>query len=192
MDWQAYAIQVEGELKTADENNNTLKQEVRDLRKKLIEAKPNAELQQLHAKLQDEATAYKDASWNRITEFQQELGAVKQARDAAVKQAAEAEKRQRSILSDLDPTNAALKQERAETETLKKRLADWERELQQARQLQAKPTAGAVSYQNRIAVLERQLKLVQGGNAKLHSLSDRNPDKPYADDSDDSEPEYPR
>ena len=143
--------------------------------------------------VQQEAKANKEKYIKHLNNLHGQLVDAGQARDAAVNQAAEAANDKRKIRKELEATHTSLVKEHASNQQLRSQLTEQNRLLQQTRSqgtpAQMPSTQGAVSYQQRISVLERQLKIQQRENARLQNLSDCN--KPY-DDSDDSEPEYPR
>lgn len=174
MDWQAYATKVDADLETAEENNKQLKQEVRGLQKQLIEAKSDSksvptksdpDVEHQLTQVQQEAKANKEKYIKHLNNLHGQLVDAGQARDAAVNQAAEAANDKRKIRRELEVTHTSLVKEHASNQQLRSQLTEQNRLLQQTRSqgtpAQMPSTQGAVSYQQRISVLERQLKIQQ-------------------------------
>ena len=198
MTWQQYCVKLEGDLKTTEEDNNKLKQEIRGLEKRLIEARPTVELQrQLAQALQErdaarqEKDGIRNAAVERINHLRQQLANAEQMQRTA--EPVETQKTNENTLRKLEVVERELEDERQEKQQLQRQLVERDKLLKEFRAAAAQkpPIPGGVSAKEYIAMLERQLKLCQKDNARLQDLSDRKNGKP-CDDSDDSEPEYPR
>lgn len=194
MDWQAFATQTEADLGKADQANTELKQEVRELKKKLIAAPKTDSLQQQLTKAQQEVADYKDRYVKHLQDLQSQLAASTQAREDAEDRTAKAELASKETVKQLHALTCRFEEDQAETQKLKESLVEQEKALQQARQQHAataqKPTAAsAVSYQQHIEMLHRQLNIFKTENARLVNHSTRNK---LGNGEDDSEPEYPR
>lgn len=196
MDWQAYAERLEADLQSTDENNKTLKQEVRDLQKKLIAAGTSTDAQDHLEKVKQESGSRVDAHIEKSNDLQQQLVAAQQARDAAIARAKEAKAGQQNLPERLKAASHELDAKNAEIQQLNLALNDQKELLQQACQaLEARQhdwRAAAKSYEERMAVLDKQLKIQQKENGRLQGLSDQKRGQPFAEDEDDSEPEFPR
>lgn len=175
--WEAYANQLEQDIKVAEESLSKKNQEIRDLRRQLLEkALPDTDLQKQLDHVRQQAAANRNLYQRGIHGFQQQLAATQRARDAAVQQTTALEKAHKDALLEI--------------ENLRTQLAERTQQLQRAASA-PRATPGAVGYEERIAVLEKQLKLSQNENAKLLKHSDKKGNSLH-DDSDGEEPEYPR
>lgn len=198
MTWQEHCEKLEGRLRRTEEENGKLKQDLYGLERRLLESNPTDDLQrQLAQAIQErdaarrEKDVIRNAALQQISQFRQQVVNAQQDRQNA--EATSEETTHQNVLRKLEKLERELAEERQQKQQLQTRLAEQDRLLQEARAaaVQSAPISGGVSAKEHIAMLERQLKLSQRENARLQELSDRRPGK-QCDDSDDSEPEYPR
>lgn len=195
MKWQAYAERLEADLKMTDETLKTLKQENRDLQKKLIAAPTDVDAQMQLEKIKQEAKSYADSHVQKANDLQQQLVVAQHVRDAAITRATEAETGQQNVLEKLDAASHELEAKDAEIEQLRNELAAHTPSLLRAQQTfeaaKQKWEAAAESYEQRTKVLADQLQRQQKENARLLGLKEKKKPGQADEDEDDSEPEFP-
>lgn len=178
-----------------DETLKTLKQENRDLQKKLIAAPTDVDAQMQLEKIKQEAKSYADSHVQKANDLQQQLVVAQHVRDAAITRATEAETGQQNVLEKLDAASHELEAKDAEIEQLRNELAAHTPSLLRAQQTfeaaKQKWEAAAESYEQRTKVLADQLQRQQKENARLLGLKEKKKPGQADEDEDDSEPEFP-
>lgn len=185
MDWQQYAAHLDTEVKTLEETVAKLKQEVRGLQRQLIEAQPQNDLSKHLGNARQEAATDKHMYIHHLNRLQQQL-------DNANAGQKEALDRLKSVDHEVQQAKAGNQRPKAMPAATTKAQAQ---PPQGSASPEEKQKFNTLSWQDRCAVLERQLKIQQTENARLQNLNDRsslNKLAPFDNGEDDEELQIPK